>query len=56
MYGTRVYTSGVKIGTVPHGAGEFPYIEEMITREEQVYMGEKEQNFVVPALSAKGTP
>ena len=57
MYGKRVYTDNPVIDYVPDGkGGEYPYIKEMTTHEEQVYMGEQEQNFVVPALSANGTP
>lgn len=57
MYGTRVYTDDPVMGTVDVGDGtKYPYIKSMTTHEEQVYMGEKEQNFVVPAMSANGTP
>ena len=53
MYGKRVYTDDVVMGEADDGT---PYVKEMTTHEEQVYMGEQEQNFIVPALSADGTP
>ena len=57
MYGKRVYTDSPVIETVEYGDGQvYPYIAEMTTHEEEVYMGEQQQNFVVPALSADGTP
>lgn len=57
MYGKRVYTDDPVIGSVPDGnGGEYQYVKSMLTHEEQEYMGEHEQNFVVPAMSANGTP
>lgn len=57
MYGKRVYTDSPVIETVEYGDGQvYPYVAEMTTHEEEVYMGEQQQNFVVPALSADGTP
>lgn len=57
MYGKQVYTDSPVIETVEYGDGQvYPYIVEMTTHEEEVYMGEQQQNFVVPALSADGTP
>ena len=56
MYGKKVYTDEPVMDTVQVGDSEYPYIKEMTTHEEQVYMGEQEQNFVVPAMSAEGTP
>ena len=57
MYGKRVYTDSPVIETVEYGDGQvYPYIAEMTTHEEEVYMGEQQQNFVVPALTAEGTP
>lgn len=57
MYGKRVYTDEPVIGSVPDGnGGEYQYVKSMLTHEEQEYMGEHEQNFVVPAMSANGTP
>ena len=53
MYGKRVYTDDVVMGEADDGT---KYVKEMTTREEQVYMGEHEQNFVVPVLSGDGTP
>ena len=55
MYGTKTYTTGIEMGTVKYGEdSEYPYIAEMTTRQEQVYMGDHKQNFVVPALSTDG--
>lgn len=58
MYGKRVYTDDPVVDYVEVGdtGSKYPYIKEMTTHEESVYMGEQEQNFVVPALSADGTP
>lgn len=57
MYGKKVFTEDPVIAYADTGDGsKYPYIKEMTTREEQVYMGEHEQNFVVPALSNDGTP
>lgn len=58
MYGERVFTTDPVIDYAPGPDGEpgMPYIKEMTTHKESVYMGEQEQNFVVPALSPDGTP
>ena len=57
MYGKKVFTSDPVIDYVDVGDGsKYPYIKEMTTHEEQVYMGEQEQNFVVPELNGDGTP
>lgn len=57
MYGKKVFTTDPVVDYVDTGNGsKYPYIKEMTTREEQVYMGEQEQNFVVPALNPDGTP
>lgn len=57
MYGKRVYSDDPVMGYAEGPNGEqYPYIKELTTHEEEVYMGEQEQNFVVPALSPDGTP
>ena len=56
MYGKRVFTEDPVIAYAGEGLLKYPYIAEMTTREEQVYMGEQEQNFVVPALNPDGSP
>lgn len=54
-FGTVTYTDEPEIGYVPDGkGGEYPYIKKMTTRQEQISLGELEQNFVVPAMSEDG--